>query len=99
MNWNDRRVIFALEAVQIAANLASQIQEELVTEAITKDDRSPVTVADFAAQAVVGYLLGKDLPGELLVGEEKADVLRSPEMAKNLELVTKFVSRIIPIIM
>lgn len=95
MNWEDKRVRFALEAVQLAAGLASIIQEEMISEAITKDDRSPVTVADFAAQAVVGYLLEKAFPGELLVGEERADVLRSPEGQETLERITEFVNRII----
>jgi len=96
MNWEDKRVRFALEAVQLAAGLANAIQEEMITEAITKDDRSPVTVADFAAQAVVGYLLENAFSGELLVGEEQADVLRSPEEQETLKRITEFVNRIIP---
>ena len=54
---SDTRVGFALRAVQQAASLAAEIQGEMISQALTKDDRSPVTVADFAAQAVVGYLL------------------------------------------
>ena len=77
-NWHDLRITFALKAVKQAAGLAADIQNEMVSKAITKDDRSPVTVADFAAQAVVGYMLESDLPDDLLVGEERADVLRSP---------------------
>jgi 3'(2'), 5'-bisphosphate nucleotidase len=79
MNWNDPRMIFALEAVQRAATLAAAIQDEMISEALTKDDRSPVTVADFAAQAVIGNLLEGAFPGEPLVGEERAEVLRSPQ--------------------
>jgi 3'(2'), 5'-bisphosphate nucleotidase len=95
-NWHDVRVNFALKAVQGAACLASDIQNEMVSEAITKDDRSPVTVADFAAQAVVGYMLESALPGALLVGEEQADILRSPAERETLERITNFVKRIIP---
>ena len=68
----------------------------MVTPAITKDDRSPVTVADFAAQALVGHLLAEAFAGELLVGEERADQLRRPEGRGALEQVTKFVARIVP---
>jgi 3'(2'), 5'-bisphosphate nucleotidase len=68
----------------------------MVSKAITKVDRSPVTVADFAAQAVVGYMLEKEFPGELLVGEEQADLLRSPKEHETLERVTEYVSRVIP---
>jgi 3'(2'), 5'-bisphosphate nucleotidase/inositol polyphosphate 1-phosphatase len=96
MDWNDSRIGFALQAVQQAANLAAAIQGEMVTEALTKDDRSPVTVADFAAQAVVGHLLEKAFPGELLVGEEQAAVLRSRQERRTLERITAFVSRVIP---
>lgn len=95
MNWKEPRVKFALEAVQQAATLAAAIQNEMVTEALTKDDRSPVTVADFAAQAVVGSLLEGAFPGELLVGEERAEVLRSPQERRTLEQTTTFVSRVI----
>lgn len=95
-NWQDTRVDFALKAVQGAACLASDIQNEMVSEAITKDDRSPVTVADFAAQAIVGYMLESSFPGALLVGEEQADLLRSPAEREILERITEFVKRLIP---
>jgi HAL2 family 3'(2'),5'-bisphosphate nucleotidase len=96
MNWHDPRIKFALGAVQQAAALAVAIQGEMVTQALTKDDRSPVTVADFAAQAVVGHLLEGAFPGELLVGEERAEVLRSAAEQQTLERITAFVSRLIP---
>ena len=95
-NLNDSRSKFALEAVREAACLAGDIQKEMVSKALMKDDRSPVTVADYAAQAVVGYLLEQAFPGALLVGEEQSDMLRSPEERQTLEKVTKFVSRVIP---
>lgn len=94
--WQDKRVGFALNAVQTAVSLAAEIQKSLVTSAITKDDRSPVTVADFAAQAVVGYLLERSLPGELLVGEERSDLLRSPRERETLDRITAFLSQVIP---
>jgi 3'(2'), 5'-bisphosphate nucleotidase len=96
MDWNAPRAIFGLNAVYLAANLAMEIQGDMVSEAITKDDRSPVTVADFAAQAVVGYLLDRSFPGELLVGEEQSDVLRSPDERDTLEKITGYVSRVMP---
>jgi len=96
MDWNEPRNRFALQAVRLAADLAADIQGEMVSEALTKDDRSPVTVADFAAQAVIGCLLDQNYPGELLVGEEQSDVLRSPEERHTLEQVAGFVKRVIP---
>ncbi len=96
IDLKDPQVYFALQAVQRAALLAAAIQQEMVIQALIKDDRSPVTIADFAAQAVVGNLLEKEFPGELLVGEEAADILRSPEERDTLEKITSFVSREIP---
>ena len=96
MNWDDSRNKFALQAVRLAASLAAEIQGEMVSEALTKDDRSPVTVADFAAQAVIGYLFDQSFAGELLVGEEQSEVLRSPEERDTLEQVAGFVGRVVP---
>ena len=96
LNLQDPKIQFALQAVQRAAILAGDIQREMVIEALTKDDRSPVTVADFAAQAVVGEMLEEAFPGALLVGEEAADILRSPEERVTLDTITIFVSRLIP---
>lgn len=93
---NDPKINFAINAVRVAACLAGDIQGEMISEALTKDDRSPVTVADFAAQAVVGYFLEKQFPGALLVGEEQADVLRSPQEREVLERITGFVRRVVP---
>lgn len=96
MDWKAPRTQFGIKAVYLAANLAMEIQGEMVSEALTKDDRSPVTVADFAAQAVIGYLLDRSFPGELLVGEEQSDVLRSSDERDTLEKITGFVNRIVP---
>ena len=93
MDWKDSQIKVALQAVQQAACLAADIQKEMVTEALTKEDRSPVTVADFATQAVVGHLLDKSFPGALLVGEEASDLLRDPQENRTLESVTDYVGR------
>ncbi len=87
---------FALRATQQAALLIQRIQAQTVTQALTKDDRSPVTMADFAAQALVGSLLAEAFPADPLVGEEGADSLRSAETAPLLEQITHFVADFIP---
>jgi len=96
INIKEPKIEFAINAVRQAASLAGDIQSEMVSVALTKDDRSPVTVADFAAQAVVSSLLGKRFPDAILVGEEQAGALRSPEGKETLDMVTKFVNRVIP---
>ena len=87
---------FACDAVRRATQLARHIQREMVTPALTKGDRSPVTVADFAVQAVVAKLLGDALPETILVGEEDAAELRTAEHAEALEQVTRFVQTMFP---
>lgn len=47
-----------------------------VGAALAKEDKSPVTVADFAAQAVVASVLQHAFGADPLVGEESADALR-----------------------
>lgn len=82
---------FAVDAVREAALLARRIQGEMVGSGLTKDDRSPVTVADFAVQAVIARRLAEDLPGSVLIGEEQADALRLEEGVATLDYVTDFV--------
>lgn len=88
---NDPEIHFALHAARQAALMVRKIQQELITPALTKDDRSPVTVADYAAQAVVGRLLARAFPTDSLVAEEDSSALRDPKNAPTLELVTCFV--------
>jgi 3'(2'), 5'-bisphosphate nucleotidase len=83
---------FAVQAVRQASQLVRQVQAELVSPALTKEDHSPVTVADFASQALIGSLLSESFPEDPLVGEEDSAALRQPAEAANLDLVTRFVS-------
>jgi len=81
-------IAFALEkevavaAVLRACSLTSSVFNKLVkNEKLTKDDKSPVTVADFSAQAVVSTMLAKAFPDDPLVGEEDtADLRANPAM-------------------
>jgi 3'(2'), 5'-bisphosphate nucleotidase len=87
---------FAIHTTRQAALLVKQIQSELVSPALTKSDLSPVTVADYASQALVGALLEKAFPQATLVAEEDAQALRKPEGETALAQVIKFVKRIFP---
>ena len=85
---------FALDVVRQAARLVCAVQQEMVSPALSKQDRSPVTVADFAAQAFVAYRLAEVFPDIPLVGEENSAQLQSsPE---TLAQVTHFVARLVP---
>jgi 3'(2'), 5'-bisphosphate nucleotidase len=87
---------FAIAAVREAALLARRIQREMVGSELTKVDRSPVTVADFAVQALVARRLAEQLPGSVLIGEEQADALRLDEGLAMLDQVTRFVRTAVP---
>ena len=96
INLKNPETAFAIDAVRRAALLVKHIQAEMVTSVLTKDDRSPVTVADFAAQALVGYLLEQTFPGLSLVGEENSAILQAPEERDTLLTITRFIGEIIP---
>jgi 3'(2'), 5'-bisphosphate nucleotidase len=87
---------FALHAVRIAARLCRRIQSEMIAPSLTKLDRSPVTVADFASQAVVASMLARAFPEDSLVAEEDSRALRSPDQVQTLEAVTTYVSSLYP---
>ena len=87
---------FAIDIVRQASQLVKQVQAEKVSPAITKGDFSPVTVADFASQALVGRALAENFPGQPFVAEESASELRQPEGSHTLEQVTGFVSAVVP---
>lgn len=78
----------ALAAARLAVTRASRVcravQREMratgTARAIIKGDSSPVTIADFASQAVVAWTLREALgPGLTLVAEEGTERLRRPE--------------------
>lgn len=75
----------ALDAVAKAAVVCKHVQSRLDEfRAITKDDRSPVTLADFASQAIVAAILRETLGQFRLVGEESAHYLRDPAHSAHL---------------
>lgn len=91
IDLNNPEIKFALHAVRQAAQVVQRIQADLVSSTLTKEDRSPVTVADFASQAVVAWLLEQVFPHDPLVAEEDAETLRQPESSQTLEMVTYYV--------
>ena len=87
---------FAIHIVRQASRLVKLVQAEMISPALTKDDHSPVTVADFASQALVGRALAENFPDDPLVGEEDSTDLRSPAGQLTLEQITHFVSIFTP---
>ncbi|KAI0667481.1 3',5'-bisphosphate nucleotidase [Trametes maxima] len=67
----------AIAAVRRACVLTASVFNKLVKqETLTKDDKSPVTVGDYSAQAVINTILGRTFPQDPIVGEEDAAELR-----------------------
>ncbi|MFZ9040179.1 MAG: 3'(2'),5'-bisphosphate nucleotidase [Ilumatobacteraceae bacterium] len=94
MDASDLELGAALAAVRAAAELTDGAQGRLAAGGtLTKGDDSPVTVADFAAQAVVCRVLGEHLGDVDLVGEEDPADLAGEATATLLEGVVDLVSR------
>jgi len=87
-------VRFAIRAVSQSAILAKAVQSEMIVPALTKQDRSPVTVADFVVQAAIGGLLEAHLPQDTLVAEEDVDALQEKDGRAVLDAVVKFVAKV-----
>ena len=77
----------ALKATQIAARLCQRVQASVTAQALAKRDKSPVTVADFASQAIIAAALQEAFPDIPLIAEEDSAALRSEDNAACLERV------------
>ena len=87
----------AVEAVIRAAKLCVVVQADMVkVNSLEKRDKSPVTVADFGAQAVVCQHLKANFPQDPIVGEEDSADLRKPENSTLLDQVTRYAQQFHP---
>jgi 3'(2'), 5'-bisphosphate nucleotidase len=96
MKGLDPKTLFALNVVREAGFLAREVQLKTSAERLEKSDRSPVTVADFAVQALVGNRLSKAFPHDLLVAEEESELLTSDEGKPLLDKVVRFLKGYLP---
>ncbi|MDX1437046.1 MAG: hypothetical protein R3335_09560, partial [Anaerolineales bacterium] len=93
IDLDNSEIQFAISTVQQAALLARAIRREVDVVALSKEDYSPVTIADFACQAVVAARLEERFPDDVLVAEEDSQAFDSPPQEAVLELVTSYSSR------
>lgn len=63
-------------AVQRASILTKKVFHEKAKGTLSKDDKSPVTIGDFGAQALIIQAVKKNFPDDEIVGEEEASSLR-----------------------
>jgi HAL2 family 3'(2'),5'-bisphosphate nucleotidase len=68
----------AIAAVRRAATVCQSVQRA-IPPAMEKQDKSPVTIADFASQAAVCQALAEAYPNDPIIGEEDSAELRQPE--------------------
>lgn len=81
----------AIDAVLKAIPLCQQVEADMVAEdTVEKEDGSPVTVADFATQALICQVLGEAFPEYPIVAEEDSQELwENPQL---MQRVTGYVS-------
>jgi len=86
---------FALRFARQAADVAFQVEQDMFST-LTKSDRSPVTTADFAIQALAGRLIHETFPADVLVAEESAAMIKDGKAPASLDEITKVLARIWP---
>ncbi|MEM1159036.1 MAG: 3'(2'),5'-bisphosphate nucleotidase [Verrucomicrobiota bacterium] len=87
----------AIHAVRQAARITTAIRKELVAgHSLEKNDRSPVTIADYGAQALIFHDLFQHYPDIPAVGEEDASSLDDPDHAGLKQHLLHFVHQVDP---
>ena len=83
----------ALAAVNNVSRMCRNAQGRLLAgHTLTKGDASPVTIADFAAQAIVCAELTDALGSIEMIGEEDSNDLRAPDAVEMLDAVVDLVA-------
>ncbi|GJQ09962.1 hypothetical protein GpartN1_g1753.t1 [Galdieria partita] len=78
-SWLAERQV-AINALCLACKLSSKLQKRIVEgTVITKSDNSPVSVADFAVQALVIHWITRAFPKDKFIAEEDSSALRKDE--------------------
>jgi 3'(2'), 5'-bisphosphate nucleotidase len=88
----DKEKMFAIEVTSKAAVFTKKLQQEKATLFFEKDDKSPVTAADFGSQLLVTYYLQKYFPEDAFAAEENILEL-SKEKTSILEPIMELLSR------
>ena len=85
----------AKEALRKASLLTRNVQNQIKKEdVLEKQDKSPVTVADFGSQALINYVIAKNFPKDYIIAEESADELRKPENQTLLEKISTEINKL-----
>jgi len=94
----ERKIARAIVAE--VCQLTGRVQHEIAAsgDALTKDDRSPVTIADLAAQVLVSRRLAEAFPHDALLAEEDSAALADEEAMQQrvMDQVRQHVTGITP---
>ena len=94
-----KELLSALESVRLASKATTEIQKSLQNKDIEKkSDSSPVTIADYAAQAIINRHLILHLGGDQkIVAEEESSDLKKPSNSGLLREIVRHVDSVIEI--
>lgn len=81
-----------LTAVRKAAKICRIVQEAITPEVLDKKDNSPVTVADFASQAVICHCLGEAFSADPVIAEEDSLALHQEENQAFLDEIHRLIN-------
>lgn len=92
-----KEVEIAVRAVHMACLLCQRVQENLLSESSehvhSKEDDSPVTIADWSVQAIVSWVLSEAYGSNVsIVAEEDVEALSNASAAGLLEAVVRTVN-------
>lgn len=82
-----KELAVGLQAVRESSEICRRVQKQIAGSSLEKDDKSPVTIADFASQAIVCRILTSQFPSDPIIGEETAADLMSDERRPFLDKV------------
>lgn len=88
--WSDELRV-ALAAVRTAARICQHVQSKITPDVLDKKDNSPVTIADFASQAVICHEINKAFPQDPMIAEEDSLALHQPENADFLREIHQLI--------
>ncbi|GLJ55660.1 hypothetical protein SUGI_1195390 [Cryptomeria japonica] len=94
----EQDLAIAIKAVSLAARLCQGVQRSLLqSDTQSKMDNSPVTVADYGSQAVISFVLERELPpGSFsMVAEEDSGDLRKTDAHDVAQRITELVNQTI----
>jgi HAL2 family 3'(2'),5'-bisphosphate nucleotidase len=93
----EKEMDLAQAAVRVAIQICQGVRSGLSSsDTVTKSDASPVTVADFAAQAAINTFLHRAFPFDPIVGEEDSADLRAPGGTELLDRISRAIQPLLP---